>query len=120
MENIQKQYSIFNPKNMNEEIFFNSLQEKTSDGDSIEYLIRNYVSANNDFYGPEKHSIFNPKEKTAWDKLDVDVKDNDINPLQTEVINGQTFNFNDNEYFINNKPYTYYEFNEKRRKISNI
>ena len=53
-------------------------------------------------------------------KLDVDVKDNDINPLQTEVINGQTFNFNDNEYFINNKPYTYYEFNEKRRKISNI
>ena len=69
MENIQKQYSIFNPKNMNEEIFFNSLQEKTSDGDSIEYLIRNYVSANNDFYGSEKHSIFNPKEKTAWENL---------------------------------------------------
>jgi hypothetical protein len=31
MENVQKQYSIRNPKNMNEEIFFNSFQEKTSD-----------------------------------------------------------------------------------------
>jgi len=49
MENVQKQYSIFNPKNMNEEVFFNSLQEKTTDGDSIEYLIRNYPTAYNDF-----------------------------------------------------------------------
>jgi hypothetical protein len=116
----KKQYSIRNPKNMNEEIFFNSLQEKTSDGDTIEYLIRNYISANNDFYDQEKHSIFNPKEKSAWDKLDIDIKENVVDNFETEIINGHTFNFNDNEYFINNNPYTYYEFNEKRRKISNI
>ena len=120
MENVQKQYSIFNPKNMNEEVFFNSLQEKTTDGDSIEYLIRNYPTAYNDFYEQKKYSIFSPREKTAWDKLDVDIKETVINNFQTEVINGHTFNFNDNEYFINNKPYTYYEFNQKRRKISKI
>ena len=68
----------------------------------------------------EKYSIFNPKEKSAWDKLDVEMKERIINNIKTEHIHGYTFNFNDNEYFINNKPYTYYEFNEKKRKISNI
>ena len=86
MENVQKQYSIFNPKNMNKEIFFNSLQEKTSDGDTIEYLIRNYISANNDFYDQEKHSIFNPKEKSAWDKLDIDIKENVVIILKQKLL----------------------------------
>jgi hypothetical protein len=73
---------------------------------------------NNQFY--QKFSIFNPREKTAWDHLDVDIKEKIVNHFKTEIINGYVFNFNDNEYYINNKPYTYYEFNEKKRKISNL
>jgi len=114
---IEKQYSIINPKD-NTEIFFNDLKEETSQGDSIEYLIRNYPTAYNEFY--QKFSIFNPREKTAWDHLDVDIKEKNVNHFETEIINGYVFNFNDNEYYINNKPYTYYEFYNKKRKISNL
>ena len=73
---------------------------------------------NNDFY--KKYSIFNPREKTAWSSLDVDIKEEVVNHFKKEIINGYTFSFDDNEYYVNNKPHTYYEFNEKKRKISNI
>ena len=68
----------------------------------------------------KKYSIFSPREKTAWDKLDVNIKEMIVDNFRKEIINGYTFNCNDNEYFINNKPYTYYEFNNKKRKISSL
>jgi len=115
--NSEKQYSIINPKD-NTEIFFDDLKEETSDGDSIEYIIRNYPTAHNDFY--KKYSIFNPREKTAWDHLDVEMQEKIKDNFTTEVINVYVFSFDDNEYYINNKPYTYYEFHNKKRKISNF
>ena len=115
--NSEKQYSIINPAD-NTEIFFDDLQEQTPEGNTIEYLIRNNPTVNNQFY--QKFSIFNPREKTAWDVLDGDIKENIVNHFKTEVINGYVFNFDDNEYYINNKPYTYYEFYNKKRKISNL
>ena len=68
----------------------------------------------------KRYSIFNPKEKTAWDALDGNLKEDVINHFKKEVINGYTFSFDDNEYYINNKPYTYYDFHEKKRKISSL
>jgi hypothetical protein len=68
----------------------------------------------------KQYSIFNPREKTAWDKLDVDIKEMIVDNFRKEIINGYSFSFNDNEYFIDNKPYTYYEFYNKKRKISSL
>ena len=79
---IEKQYSIINPKD-NTEIFFNDLKEETSQGDSIEYLIRNYPTAYNEFY--QKFSIFNPREKIAWSSIDVDIKEEVGNHLKKEM-----------------------------------
>jgi len=67
-----------------------------------------------------KFSIFSPREKTAWDHLDVEMQEKIVSHFKTEVINGYVFNFDDNEYYINNKPYTYYEFHNKKKKISNL
>jgi hypothetical protein len=68
----------------------------------------------------KRFSIFSPREKTAWDHLDVEMQEKIVSHFKTEVINGYVFNFDDNEYYINNKPYTYYEFYNKKRKISNF
>ena len=36
----------------------------------------------------KQYSIFNPREKTAWDKLDVDIKEMIVDNFRKEIING--------------------------------
>ena len=47
--NSEKQYSIINSAD-NTEIFFDDLQEETPEGSTIESLIRNNLTVNNEFY----------------------------------------------------------------------
>ena len=67
-----------------------------------------------------RYTIFNPREKSSWDMLDDNIKENVIKHFKTEHKNGYTFEFNDNEYYINNIPYTQNEFLEKKRKITSL